>query len=280
MFQLWEDKLRKNGVDFINNINVEKINEKEKFLLTSDDNKFYYSEKVFFCIPPKFFTKILIKNETLYNHFSKINNFDLKTWSDDNSYIDDISITFHWKDEINSERSWGFPRNDWGMAYVILSDYMKPEEGYKTVISSCITFGEVKSKLLGKSPFELLENGEVDLVINEAFRQLSEALKINKNYDKAILKKKGEDSAYVETNKQQFFRKYDYESEIYYVGTQNGNSYYHFTSMESAVTNALFCLKDLGVFENKIERPFELIFLIRILIVLTLLVILFYKYKA
>ena len=32
---------------------------------------------------------------------------------------------------------------------------------------------------------------------------------------------------------------------VYYIGTHNGDSYYSFTSMESAVTNALFALRQL-----------------------------------
>lgn len=282
LFALWEEKLKEKGVVFFKNREVEQINEKEKYLLFKNSNqKIYFTKKLFLCIPPKPLVKIVEKNERLYELFSQMNNFDLRKWAENNSYNDYISITFHWKDKIvYDNKKWGFPRNEWGIAYIALTEYMKPEEDYKTLISSCITFGETKSKATGKTAFEMIEMNDTDGVVEETFRQLSESLNINVKYDRAIIRKKGEDTAFVETKSQQFFKNYSCcDDSIYYIGTQNGNSYYRFTSMESAVTNALTCLKDLG-FNVEINRPFELVFLIRIKLIITiLLIILILKLK-
>jgi hypothetical protein len=167
-----------------------------------------------------------------------------------------IPITFHWKTKIifkNYKNEWTLPQTDWLIAQVILSDVMEfDNDKSKTVISACITKTTTPSKYLNKTPDECTK----DELINEIFRQL----KINLNEpdlpypDYALLSPKLQkinnkwitnDSAFIYTTKQ--FKNYKSETykNLYSVGTQNGNSKYTFTSIESATSNAISFINEI-----------------------------------
>jgi hypothetical protein len=122
---------------------------------------------------------------------------------------------------------------------------MKTEPGFEMVISTCITRISAKSTFTGKSA---IESGEKEM-IDETFRQLKMSFPMLPEFNKAIIHKTTiaeEDTAYVETNKQYSMPMSTPDSDhIYYIGTHNGKSFYSFTSMESAATNALFALRTL-----------------------------------
>ena len=69
---------------------------------------------------PKVFT-----NETkrLVDAFSDMNK--LTKWEEQNRYLAYIPVTFHWSENLNIKSEWGFTKSDWGVVYIILSDYMK-----------------------------------------------------------------------------------------------------------------------------------------------------------
>jgi hypothetical protein len=180
--------------------------------------------------------------------------------------------------------------DDWGIAFIVLSDYMKPEKSSKVVISLCITLQETKSSVTGKTAFESNEKELVD----EAFRQLKISFPNIPVYSKAIINPtvsysptvgwQEQDTAYSITSKQDFIDFYTNFKNIFYIGTQNGNSSYNFTSMESAVTNALYALKKINHNLNRIiniRYPFELIFLVRyaMIIIIIIIIIIFLLYK-
>ena len=67
------------------------------------------------------------------------------------SYNNNIPIIFHWDTKINLEKVWGFPKSNWGIAFIILSDYMDfSDHRSKTVISTCITLPNSLSNVLNK----------------------------------------------------------------------------------------------------------------------------------
>jgi len=84
---------------------------------------------------------------------------------------------------------------------------------------------------------------------------------------------KTKDNAFIMSkNKNTFipFQSNDYKN-LYNVGTHNGYSKYYFTSMESAVTNALELLNKLEPLESNkivIQNPNTIISIIRWLIIL------------
>ncbi len=71
---------------------------------------------------------------------------------------------------------------------------------------------------------------------------------------------------------------------LWYVGTQNGRSYYNFTSMESAVTNALFAVNEMESKNFPIEKPWELLKFIKIglklLLIVIVLILVISKFKT
>jgi len=241
------------------------------------DKGAFTAENILICVPPKPFASLL-KKSNLPLIWSGIN---VEKWKETNSYIIDIPISFHWKENVNLPKVWGFPHDDWAIAFVVLSDYMKPEKNYQLVISTCITRVNAKSKTIGKSAMESTD----EEMINEVFRQLKISFPSLPPYDRAIIyqrTKTEEDTAFVETSSGSFIPMANEKlNNVFYIGTQNGNSYYSFTSMESAVTNALFALRKL---DKKlkllpIKKSFTLVDVLRLIffIILILIIILLLK---
>ena len=280
LFKLWRDKLKKNNVDFI--LDTEVLSIKDNIVYLSG-NQSMSANKIVACIPPSHFVKLCKNSFVQDKNFYKLlsTNFDLETWSKENSYINDIPVTFHWKeyDKNKLPKVWGFPKSDWGVAFIVLSDYFNPEADSSLVISTCATIQNQKSDVTGKSVHE----SNPDEFVNEMFRQLKLSFPDIPLYDEAIIHPSvkridgnwvEDDSAYVETTKQAFI---SFENKnipnFYYVGTQNGNSYYRFTSMESAVTNAMFAVSNMENLNINIKKPLTIskviiIFFLSILIII------------
>jgi hypothetical protein len=120
------------------------------------------------------------------------------------------------------------------------------------------------------------------------FRQLKLSFPDLPNYDRAIIHPNvkrinntwvEDDTAYVETDRYEFVKPSVPDLKgLYYVGTHNGNSYYNFTSMESAVTNSMNLLNSLSDFKNNkinVKKPYELIEHIRYMFMLIMLIAVF-----
>lgn len=243
LFFLWEKYLQNNKVNILKNTKVLQIQDHTVFT----DNGNFVADKIIFCIPPNAFSHLcknsFIQNTSLFDMYQNQKNLNLDYWSQINSYIIDIPISFHWKNKTDLPKLWGFPRDEWGIAFIILTDYMKPEKESKLVISTCITKINEISSFTKKSALQSTEQELID----ETFRQLKLSFPNLPIYDEAFVHKKTlseEDSAFVFTKNATFLDMH-IKNHFYTVGTQNGKSFYSFTSMESAVTNALFALKIL-----------------------------------
>jgi protoporphyrinogen oxidase len=260
LFKLWIDALEKTG-------NVTILLESEVINLDYDHNlinsiKVKKNNKIIdiacknciLSIPPKNILNILNKNEYISNAFGNYNLYE--KWALYSSYMDFISITFHWETKIvfkNYKNEWIIPNTDWLIAQTILSDVMDfSDDRSKTVISVCATKSDGLSKFLNKKPNDCSK----EELIQELFRQLKENLnepdlpepdnallcpKLHKKNDQWIT----HDSAFIYTT--DGFK--DYKSELfdnlYSVGTQNGNSNYIFTSIESATSNAISFINNI-----------------------------------
>ena len=132
------------------------------------------------------------------------------------------------------------------MVFIVLTNYMKLEEKEsKTVISTAITISNKKSKYNNKTadqctPDEIKE--QIFLQLRESFPDLPIPTLIiispgdiyEKNRWKSI------DTAFITTSDKGFLPyRNDKIINMYNLGTHNGNSLYKFTSIESAVSNAL-----------------------------------------
>jgi hypothetical protein len=247
----WKNYLEKNGVTFLLNTSVEKIEvtdnvitgiiakikERETFIKIIGD-------KYILAIPPKSIVSLLKNNELVKNAFGDFNN--LEKWSEKTAYIDYITVSFHWDTKLNLPIIYGFPKSEWGLAFIVLTDYMVfNEKSSQTVISASVTIKENKSKRTGKR----IDECNKDELMDEIFYQLLESFPLLPKPSITILSPgiinvnnqwKCIDTAFVATSKQPNLQ---FNSDQFYnlfnVGTHNGESLYNFTSLEASVTNAV-----------------------------------------
>jgi len=277
---------------YVDNLNL--INSVEARHITRDIGFPINCKNCILTIPPKPLIKLLNNSLRAKDAFGNIES--LNKWSLSNSYFDYIPITIHFKEKIKLPKIHGFPKSEWGIAFVVLSNYMKfndkQEQGYSsTVISTCITFTDRKSSVIGKTANEC----EMDEIYNEVYRQLKLSFKNLPLPYRMILspqvkrENKGNgfrwinyDTAFVSTTK---FNNLDSHSKIknlYSVGTHNGKSQYYFTSIESAVQNAIvFAHSIIPETRKKYEilETFHITNYINIILVLLICMITIYVIK-
>jgi hypothetical protein len=255
LFKIWKQFLERRNVDFFLETDVKSIENNENGILCANiinDNKIsrLQAKKLILAIPPINFVKILEKSENIvkYSFNNIFGSFEkLKDWSELTKYLEYIQITFHWNEKIKLEKVYGFPSSEWGIAFIVLSDYMHfSEEKSKTVISTTITITDKKSIVTNKIPNQCTENEiirEVIRILRISFPNLpNPTLSLFNPNTKYINNKwKSDDTAFVSSSivQKNIPFKSGTLSNLYNVGTHNGFHTYNFTSLESAVTNAL-----------------------------------------
>jgi hypothetical protein len=181
---------------------------------------------------------------------NKINFKNLNKYAIDTAYYDYVSFTFHWNKVLDLKKIYGFPSSDWGIGFIKLSDYMIfQENNSKTVLSITLTRSEFISKRLGKSANDCSFNEIVD----EVYLELKELYGDNFEYptisllspgvfyNKSLKKWISYDTAYISSAGHDSLNfKNEYIDNMYNLGTHNGKSLYKFTSLESAVSNAVY----------------------------------------
>lgn len=273
LFNIWKNNLT--NVDFkldTEVIKIEKENEMIK-LTTSKDN--YYCNKLIIAIPPVNLYKILNNSP---ENLRTIN--DLAEYSEQTNYNTYVSVTFHWNYELTDlPKNYGFNNNtDWGIIKIVLTDYMKfKERNSKTVISCCISYLDKKSKYLNKTANECSDKNEI---IYEIYRQLKEIYHnlpiptlafINNYYENG--KWKSNETAFIKTTKYNYIRNNKISDNIYILGTHTGNAKIHYTTLESAVTNAIHLVNIIYNTNYNIKRPFTIKDFIIMLIILIIIII-------
>lgn len=245
LFKIWKEYLINNDVDFLLNTNIETINIKNNLIesINIGTDKIY-AKKFVFAIPPKSLNEIVKKNNIQFN-------IDLEKYANDTAYYDYVSFTFHWDKKLDLKRLYGFPKSDWGITFIKLSDYMKFEENNsKTVLSLALTRSEKVSKRIGKTVHECT----FDEIVNEVYIELKELYGENFEYPKIALLSPGVkyvkdkwisyDTAFISSAMYTYLPfKNDFIDNMYNVGTHNGKSLYKFTSLESAVSNGVYLSK-------------------------------------
>ena len=245
LFKIWKSFLDKRDVDFILNSNVEELSLDTNNKIQSvkiNNGTYIYGKEFVIATPPISLINILKNsNQTIQNCFGDYN--ILERWAKSTAYIDYLSITFHWDTNLELPKIYGFPKTSWGVAFIVLSDYMKTSSG--TVISAAVTITDKKSLALNKTADECSEQELVQEIFNqlrESFPNIPFATRsilspgVVKNNDKWISK----DTAFIaSSNEMNIPFKSLTINNIYNLGTHNGYQQYHFTSLESAVTNAL-----------------------------------------
>lgn len=281
LFNIFEKALNKtDNVDILLNTGLSKIYKKNNKIINvdivSNDKMININIKnLVLAITPKSIYNILL-NSNITNAFT--NNF--LEFTVNNTYIEDIGITFHWNRKLLLKPTWGFPKSDWMIGFIISSNYTKfKNQNSKTVISCVILNVDEKSSYLNKTANEV---DDEDTLKNEVFRQLKSSFsylpdpsfkilnpRVFRNTNTKIWENK-DSSYFMSYNKQKFIKfNSDIYNNLYNVGTQNGKSYYSFNSFESAVTNALYFTNTKIKNKFKIQRPREMrnIFLYGLLII-------------
>jgi hypothetical protein len=245
LFKKWHRYLTSKNVDFMLNTNVERLIEKDGNIKIVTSGKQILGKTVILAIPPINMVNILENSEgPIKNAFGDLNT--LKQWAIKTRYIEYLSMTFHWDTILNLDKVYGFPKTEWGVAFIVLTDYMQFEETVsKTVISLAVTITDKKSSRINKTPNECSK----DELIQEVFYQLTLAFPnllqpTLSLLSPGVIYKNNQwistDTAFISTSQQPFL---DSSSKtinnLYNLGTHNGNHLYKFTSLESAVTNGL-----------------------------------------
>lgn len=235
LFKLWEAKLieTKNVNIQVNSTVVDLIAAGDRLtgvlVRTKDGLHKIQGQNVILAIPPIHVLPLLKHDDAFGPQF--------RAWAVAHQYMTYISITFHWTARLDLPDIWGFSPTKWGLVFVVLSDYM-PFTLSKTVISVALT------TYPKQTPRHLL--------LSETFRQLKESYPGLPPPDQSIVNPnnylagewRDRDSGYVRTpykiGDSMFLpAKSVIFPNLYNLGTQNGHSAYAFTSMESAVSNAV-----------------------------------------
>lgn len=259
LFKIWKDFLESRNVTFSLDTHIQQIfteNDKIKFMTILKNNthtqlkkeEIIKADKFVFAIPP-------ISLLNVVNKFNLQHNWgNLEKFAKETAYIDYISMTFHWDKKLDLKKVYGFPKTPWGIAFVVLSNYMYFEEkDSKTVISTAITIKDRKSLNNNKTADECNKKE----LINEIFLQLRESfgnipfpnnVVISPGVIRDNIKKEwiSRDTAFIMTANKGFLPFVnDKIKNMYNVGTHNGKSLYRFTSLEAAVSNSVILSKEL-----------------------------------
>ena len=278
LFKIWYNFLKMRNVEFKLNTSVigfDYDDNNKKIINVRTNYGYLKSKKVVFAIPPENLKSIMENNTNTNTNFTLIN------YNKNTEYNDYISIIFHWNYKFDIDNNInGILVNDssWGIASIVLSDYMTfKERNSKTVISSSITLINNKSTNINKTPNECSNKNEL---INETFKQLNEIYKnklpnptlsfINNYY------KDGEwisnETAYIKTYNTDYIP-FKIDENIFTLGSHNGKAMVHFTSMESAVSNAISLYNELYDKKIEIKRPFLIVDLLFISLILLIFLI-------
>ena len=250
LFSTWKKFLSNRGVDFtlgshitdydIQNNNVETI--------TLNNGEKIKCGKIVFAVPPVALLNIIKYEEGLRNAFGNYN--ELERWVDKTKYIDYISITYHFKEKLKLPYINGLSLDtDWGIGLINLSDFMENiEDGYSTVLSTAVSICNKNSKYTYKKANECTN----DELIKEVHRQIKESIFndlsddyvaiVNPNNYYNVHKNKWEckDNAYFNVYNEKYIPFESSINNLYNLGTHNGKSYISYTTIESAVSNAIY----------------------------------------
>jgi hypothetical protein len=255
LFSTWKKFLSNRGVDFMLGFNITDyniINNNVETITLSNTEKIRCG-KLVFAVPPVALMNIIKYEDGLRNAFGNHNDFE--RWVDKTKYIDYISITYHFKDKLRLPIENGLTFDtDWGIVLINLTDYMENiEDGYLTVLSTAVSICDKNSRTTYKKANE----SSAEELIKEVHRQIKESLFddlsddykaiINPNnyYDTYKNKWACRDNAYFNTYSENYIPFNSSINNVYNLGTHNGKSYISYTTIESAVSNAIYLSGEL-----------------------------------
>jgi len=280
---LWSRALERVGVPVMLNTSVTNLMLlRGRVSAVQTDNGVFGADKVVLAVPPPALQSILSASS-----IGKA--FGPTQWYTDAAYNSDIAATFHWDSVVTVPKKWGFPASDWGVVSIVLTHYMDMQDARsKTVISTCITYLDVPSKVTGLTANQTLLSSDLTA---EIFRQLQETYPSLPAPTTSILsptayiangKWNESDSGFFRSNNVKALSSRGTVANLFQVGTQNGNCSMDFTTMEAAVTNALVFANEEEQADWPLATRVELLNLVRwflVAVLILLILILWYKYR-
>jgi hypothetical protein len=255
LFSTWNKFLSNRGVDFMleSHITDYDIQNNNIEIITLNNGEKIKCGKIVFAVPPVALLNIIKYEEGLRNTFG--NYYDFERWVDKTKYIDYISITYHFKEKLKLPYINGLSLDtDWGIGLINLSDFMDNiEDGYSTILSSAISICNRNSNYTYKKANECTN----DELIKEVHRQIKESLFndlsddyvaiVNPNNYYNVHKNKWEckDNAYFNVYDEKYIPFESSINNLYNLGTHNGKSFISYTTIESAVSNAIYLAGEL-----------------------------------
>jgi hypothetical protein len=269
LFPAIEAKLRSTG-----KIEIALDHEIVKIERSGGEIRSLITKKNFEVIANQYFFTTPVSNLIKIFESSNINNTYtdyLKHWYETNKYIVYVPITFHWDTKVDLPKVWGYPKSDWGLAFITLSDYTKFQHPQsKTMITTALSVLDNPSRRTGKTVNQTANENEL---LTEAFRQLQEsfpnipppthAIISPGVYQKVCsrtgkLEWKTKDDSFVLTDKTEPLpTTIPFLSNAHTVGPHNGQTIYAITSFDSAISNVRAFL---GI---ELDKPFTIHMLIR-----------------
>jgi phytoene dehydrogenase-like protein len=219
------------------------------------DTTFKASRGVIMAVPPLHLVEVLQQSEPeVANSFGQFP--AIQSFAERNAYFSYIPVTFHWNQRFVLPNLHGFPASDWAIAFVVQSDYTSfRHPSSRTVISVAVTRPDARSQVTGRTANE---TRDVKQLVEEMLRQLRTVLpglpeptrallSPGVSYSQNSLPDGGpggswttRDTAWVmTTDDRRIPQQAPKLKGLYSVGSHNRLHSYHFTSMESAITNAL-----------------------------------------
>ncbi len=298
LFKIWENAL-------INTKNVTiKLNSEITYIgsnYVSVGDVTYQGKNFIFAIPPTPMLSLLQRGSFDTNIFGDFKS--LYEWSKPSTYLVYIPITFHWNKKLKLPNKHNLPESYYGIVHVVMSDYMDFNDSRSLTVIVCTVksantvsprnnktanqctkgelISEVYEQLVENQPglneppqFSLMDPNVYKKVVRPTSKSIDNLNVVNKIRGVEVWDTK--DTAY-------FFTKAGYVSNtsekynnFYWVGTHNGNSTYSFTSMESAMQNAIYLLNKLGVTKIALKEPFTMRKILGIFITFIIVICLYY----
>jgi len=235
-------------------------------------------------IPPEHLVDLLNRSRLSRSFQPEQPNLSLSDWARYTSYFTYVPMTFHYQNKIKLPSKWGFSQSDWGVVWIVLSDYFKDYPG--TLITIAITRTNGYSKALGRTS----NQSNKDELISETYRQMTESFPGLPRPDRAIVSPgvyrnsnenswKTKDQSFVLTTEGYLPAESDTFNNLYSLGCHNGKSPYYFTSMESAVANAIDLTHKL-LPETKYKVPIlKPISITDVILIIGLLMTIYYVFR-
>ena len=247
------------------------------------DHSLIFAQSYIFACPPRHLLEFLshqpIPSQDAFGPLDTLNH-----WVKATDYTLYISVMAFWDSHIVIPSRVGLLNSPWGITYIVLSESMTFPRG--TVISFAITRPDVVSPHTQKNAHAMNEYDLKQEVIRQFMVMIDHPIPsptqllvppgLYKNHDPIHPTWMTQDTAYVltpQSSPSPLPSQSPMFPNVYSLGTHNHHHTYHFTSMESAVTNAMVMAQSFVGTPYELHIPFDVWTTIQWTLILLLLIL-------